>query len=139
MSAVYLESSALLCWLLGEARASEVVERVNEAKAVVTSVLTLVESERALVRAENRQLLSAADAQRLRGMLHRARPGWVLMDVTDEVRERAARPFPLEPVRTLDAIHLATALAFTAAFPDLTVLTHDARIGDNCEALGLAC
>ena len=39
--------------------------------------------------------------------------------------------------RTLDAIHLATALAFTEAFPELGVVSLDRRILDNAESLGL--
>jgi hypothetical protein len=40
-------------------------------------------------------------------------------------------------VRTLDAIHLSTALLFAAAYPDLAVLTSDERVARNAEALGL--
>jgi hypothetical protein len=41
-------------------------------------------------------------------------------------------------VRTLDAIHLATALRFATTFPALPVLTFDERILANLEPLGLA-
>ena len=44
----------------------------------------------------------------------------------------------LDTVRTLDAIHLATALHFARAFPALPVLTFDERILANLEPLGLA-
>jgi uncharacterized protein with PIN domain len=137
MTAVYVETSAVLCWLLGEPEATEVRRRVDGAKLVATSVLTFVESERALIRAEAVGKLTGGDAQRLRGMLHRARTGWVVMEVSEQVRDRAARAFPVEPVRTLDAIHLATALAFSAVFPELRMLSFDARVRDNCEALGI--
>jgi hypothetical protein len=40
-------------------------------------------------------------------------------------------------VRTLDAIHLATALAFTEVFPDLSVLSFDERIVENSRELGI--
>jgi hypothetical protein len=59
------------------------------------------------------------------------------MTVSDEVLRRAGRTFPVEPVRTLDAIHLATALEFTAVYPDLRVLSYDRRIRGNAEALGI--
>ena len=49
------------------------------------------------------------------------------MAVTDGVLARAGSPFPVEPVRTLDAIHLATALELATAFPDLRVLSFDRR------------
>jgi hypothetical protein len=40
-------------------------------------------------------------------------------------------------VRTLDAIHLATALAFTGGFHDVRVLSFDRRILDHAQALGI--
>jgi hypothetical protein len=40
-------------------------------------------------------------------------------------------------VRTLDALHLATALLFMQAFPDLQMLTIDQRIYVNSQALGI--
>jgi len=60
------------------------------------------------------------------------------MALSEEVLARASRPFPVEPVRTLDAIHLATALEFTAAFPDLRLVSCDSRVRENAEALGIA-
>ena len=137
MSEVYLETSAVLTWLLGQSRAEEVRAAVDGAQAVVTSLLTFAEAERALVRAEREASLRAGDAQKLRGLLQRARAAWIGMAVSEEILERAARPFPVEPVRTLDGIHLATALAFTKAFPDLRMLTFDRRIAANAEALGI--
>lgn len=137
MKVVYLESSAILTWLLGEKRAAEARRAVDVAERIVTSALSVAEVERALGRAEGAGMLKAADGQRLRGLLQRARAGWATMVVTDEVLGRAARPFPVEPVRTLDAVHLATALAFARAYPDLRVVSFDRRILDNAAALGL--
>ncbi len=137
MTAVYAESSALLAWLLGEPRGHEVVSTLNRAETVAASVLSLVEVERALHRAEWRRILTAGQSERLRGMLGRAKAGWVLMEISEEVRSRAIRAFPIEPVRTLDAIHLATALVFMRAFPDLQLLSHDQRIVENARPLGI--
>jgi antitoxin (DNA-binding transcriptional repressor) of toxin-antitoxin stability system len=99
---------------------------------------TLTETERALVRAETGGALKGGDAQRLRGLLNRAQAAWTRMAVSENVLARASRPFPVEPVRTLDAIHLATALEFAAAYPDLRMLSVDRRLRENAEALGLA-
>jgi hypothetical protein len=58
--------------------------------------------------------------------------------VTEDVLARSGRPFPVEPVRTLDAIHLAT-VALAADAPELaTVMTRDARVRANAVALGYA-
>ena len=138
MSAVYLETSALLSWLLGQSRSGHARKTLDAASVVLTSELALAEAERALVRAEHEQHLTGGDGQRLRGVLQRSRNAWMLMTVSDEVLTRAGRPFPVEPVRTLDGIHLATALVFTRAFPELRVLSFDRRITENALALGIA-
>ena len=52
MAALYLESSAVLTWLLGETNARQVRTRVDSASIIVTSVLTLLETDRTLIRAE---------------------------------------------------------------------------------------
>jgi len=137
MSTLYAESSVVLAWLLGESGSSEAVRRINEAETVATSLLTLLETERALIRAEKQGLLGASESQKLRGMLARAAGSWVLMEISEEVLRGAGRVFPVEPVRTLDALHLATALLFIQAFPDLHMLTCDHRIDVNSRALGI--
>jgi predicted nucleic acid-binding protein len=139
VSSLYVETSAILTWLLGQKRADEVRATVDAAEVVVTSSLTFTETERAVVRAEHERLIRAADGQRLRGILRRASSGWMRMMVTEDVLARAGRPFPVEPLRTLDAIHLATALAFTSGFSDLRLLSLDRRILDNARALGIDC
>ncbi len=137
MNAIYLDTSALLHWMLGQAQASTVESRLDAADAVLASVLTLTEARRALVRAERTGVLKAADVERLRGILARLEGSWILMDVTSEVRARAEAAFPVEPLRTLDALHLATALLFARVQESLSVLSFDERIVRNAEALGL--
>ena len=137
MKAVYLESSAVVAWLFGEITASDVVKAMDEAEMVVTSKLTIVETERAIHRAVALRLIKDASAQRIRGLLARERKKWITMGLTESVQARASSAFPIEPVKTLDAVHLATALAFSESFPDLTILAFDRRISENATALGL--
>ncbi len=137
MTSVYVESSSLLAWLFGEPSASQVIAVMDSAESIATSVLSLVEVQRALHRAEYQRILTPAQAERLRGMLGRSKSGWILMEISEEVRSRAARAFPVEPVRTLDAVHLATALLFIRVFPDLKLLSFDERILKNARSLGI--
>lgn len=58
--------------------------------------------------------------------------------VTADVLARVRRPFPVEPVRTLDAVHLATAELVGEPPPLLTIVTRDDRIRENAVALGYA-
>jgi hypothetical protein len=59
-----------------------------------------------------------------------------IVSVTDTILERAARPFPAEPVRTLDAIHLSTVEALGGAPALLTIVSRDLRIQENAVAMG---
>jgi hypothetical protein len=45
--------------------------------------------------------------------------------------------FSLEPVRSLDAIHLSTALEYKKLFPELKMLTTDTRLKQNTALLDL--
>ena len=59
------------------------------------------------------------------------------MPSPDDLLRRAADPFPVEPVRTLDALHLATVLSYVQEVAPLDVLSTDDRIRQNAAALGL--
>lgn len=138
MKTVYFETSAMLAWLFGEPHSVEVKSCIDSAETVVTSVLTIVEAERALIRAEAMKQLIPADGEKLRGLLARSKAEWILMEISEDVRARASRFFPVEPVRTLDAIHLATAMLFMQTSPSLELLSYDQRILRNAAILGIA-
>ncbi len=59
------------------------------------------------------------------------------LEMTGVVLKRARRGFPREPVRTLNAIHRATAVHFQEAIPDLAVVSLDERIRCNAQALAM--
>jgi predicted nucleic acid-binding protein len=138
MRVLYLESSAVVAWLFGEAPAADVRRAMNQAEIQVVSCLTIVEVERVLQRAVAQRVIKEAMAHKLRGELERECANWTTMSLTADVMTRAGRAFPVEPIKTLDAIHLATALAFSESFPDLKILTLDRRVSENATALGLA-
>nr|AXL06332.1 hypothetical protein AUI83_07880 [uncultured bacterium] len=133
---LYVESSAIAARLLGQSRGEIVQGLLERADNVVSSALLLVECERALIRAEYSGQLSAADAARQRSVLNREAGFWTLLRIEGEVLDRARRPFPLEPVRSLDAVHLATLEVAAAIFLNPEVLSFDDRIRANAEALG---
>jgi uncharacterized protein with PIN domain len=135
---VYVESSAVLAWLLDEAGADDIVSALAAADAVYSSELTLVECDRVFIRAVSLGEIAEAEAERRRGELAAAAAHWTTIGVSDEVLSRARRAFPAEPVRTLDALHLASALLVRAATSDLTVLALDGRVRRNGRALGFA-
>jgi hypothetical protein len=58
--------------------------------------------------------------------------------VTDPILSRVRRPFPIEPIRTLDAVHLATAELLGEPPALIVIVTRDVRVRDNAQALGYA-
>lgn len=136
MKALYLETSPLLAWLFSEGPAKHVAHAVKNSDAVCTSTLTLLEAKRALIRQESLGRIHAAQHRQTLGILERISRSWYLMDINFLVKKRAAESFPVEPVRSLDAIHLATALQFLEVHPDLEFFTLDERIEANLGPLG---
>ena len=134
---LYAESSAVLAWLLGEA-GGRVRQVLASTDVVVASDLTVIECDRVLIRAAARGELSEADAADRRAHLTNAASHWHLLRIGGEVVDRARRPFPGEPIRTLDAIHLASALTARSAVAGLELLSLDDRIRNAGARLGFA-
>ncbi len=128
----------MLAWLLAEETAADVQAALRQADQVVASDLTLVECDRALIRGHAVGALSEWETTRRRALLETSSLHWTLLKVDGDVFERARRRFPEEPVRTLDALHLASALIARSLLPDLALLSLDRRVRDNGAALGFA-
>jgi predicted nucleic acid-binding protein len=136
LTVVYAESSAIVAWLLGE-EGSESVRRTLEASQIVTSRLTLLESDRALVRAVVAGRCPSAKLPVARAALAAASPHWGIAEVSAEIVDMARRTtFPREPIRTLDAVHVATLLSLQSLDPPLRVLSLDDRVRDTAALLG---
>lgn len=137
MSIIYAESSAVLAWMLAESTSGIVGHELSSADQVVTSLLTLVECCRGLARARLLDRITVEQEIAAVRVLEMTAVGWSVLDISDRVAERARGAFPHEPVRTLDAIHLATAAVFAEALGSLRVLSLDDRVRKNAAALGL--
>jgi predicted nucleic acid-binding protein len=81
--------------------------------------------------------MTEADAADRRAHLMRAASHWHVLRIGPEIVERARQPFPSEPIRTLDAIHLASALVARSALSGLELLSLDERIRRAAIPLGL--
>lgn len=133
---VYAESSAVLAWLLEQEHGERATAALASAELVITSDVTLIECDRVLIRAVALNELTEADAADRQTRLNMVAARWTLLGLDDEIAERARRPFAIEPVRTLDAIHLASMLVAQKALPGLAVLSLDQRIRDVARRLG---
>jgi hypothetical protein len=134
---VYAESSGVLAWLLDEQPGRQVRQVLAAAEAVVASDLTLIECDRVLLRAAAVGELTEAEAADRRAHLTTASSHWHLLRIGPEIVDRARQPFPGEPIRTLDAIHLASVLVARSAIAGLELLSLDDRIRGAARRLGL--
>jgi predicted nucleic acid-binding protein len=135
---IYAESSAVLAWLLGETGCDRVRQILSGASLVIASDLTLIECDRVLIRASGMKRIPEASIADRRAVLNGAAAHWNVLRLEGEIVDRARRPFPCEPLRTLDAIHLSCALSARTLIPGLQFLSLDQRIRTSAKALGFA-
>ena len=137
MTVIYLETSALLTWLFGEPDASQIINTINGADLIVTSELLRIETMRALKRALHEKLISPEQLETLIQTFRDYIKTCFRMSIDESVVAGATVDFPAEPVRSLDAIHLSTALEYKKLYPELKLLTTDARLKQNTALLDL--
>ncbi len=132
---VYLDSSlALRHILLGEAE----IEKAFHTGPVFSSELLEIECRRVLQRYRlegqltDEQLITALDR------LERLLKGINLMVLSSEIKKRAMGAFPVV-VKTLDALHLSSALALAYKHPEkeLHLFSHDRGMNLCAKALSL--
>jgi predicted nucleic acid-binding protein len=127
----------VLAWLLDERGAPAVRKALANAETVIASDLTVIECDRVLLRAAALAEITEADAADRRARFAAASSHWHLLRIGPDVVERARQPFSGEPIRTLDAIHLASALVARSAVAGLEILTLDERIRKAAAMLGI--
>jgi uncharacterized protein len=122
---IYVDTSALLKLLRAEVGSTEMAELVAERDDLVSSSLLAVETRRGVARNDPAWLpradLLLADVE--------------LVAMTDAVVESASH-LPDPYLRSLDAIHLATALLLGDELDML--VTYDDRLADAARAHGIA-
>jgi predicted nucleic acid-binding protein len=129
-----MESSALVAALLEHDTA--VMKPLPAGTRHMTSALTFAEAGRAIIRARMAGRLTAAEEQVAARALRTFERRCFVLDVDRTVLARVRRPFPVEPIRTLDAVHLATAEILGEAPQAVTIVTRDERVRANALALG---
>jgi hypothetical protein len=130
----YLDTSVVGAWLFGEPNRLPGPWDFRES---ISSDLIRVEVARLLRREFGEGRLTLAG---MSGLLEIAE-AWMgqmeILPISRSVLQRAAGPFPTA-VRTLDAIHLASALLWQEnTTGDVTFLTHDRQLRIAAQACGL--
>jgi predicted nucleic acid-binding protein len=117
---------------------ADALRSVRTRGRTVTSALTIAETARAILRARASARLTVDEERAAVRALRRFERRCYLVAVTDTVLARVRRPFPVEPIRTLDAVHLASTELLGEPPPLILVVTRDARVRENAKALGYA-
>jgi hypothetical protein len=98
--------------------------------------LTITECHRGVIRAQHVRRISGTAAADLALKLDAAALGWNLLHADRGIFARAGQRFPVEPIRTLDALHLASALFIRQIVGELALVTLDTQVREAAEALG---
>lgn len=129
----YLDSSVVLRVVLGEPKRLPEWSRIQVA---VTSEITRVECLRTLDRLRLAGEMDDRELARRRATVLRVLLGVETIRVNRTVLGRAGDAFPTQ-IRTLDAIHLASALLMSTRIPALRFATHDGDLATAATATGL--
>lgn len=123
---IYLDTSALAKLVVAEPESAALAAWLGERRNVtlVTSVIGLVEVRRAVRRVAP---TAVAQAEYVCAAMD-------MVPLSERILESAGVIGPAE-LRTLDAIHLASAQALGAALTE--VVTYDRRLHAGCTALGI--
>jgi len=132
---LYIDTSAYLCILLGEA-GSDRLSQETEGAELLSSALLVLEARRNLIRLARDGALTAAHYQRCVDRLEGDVPLFVLRDLTLDLCDSIVMPAIATP-RSLDLAHLRTAIWFHSNEPIDRFVAMDAPQQQAAKELGL--
>lgn len=115
MSIIYLDTSALLKVYIQEAQSENVRLLFDHADGMGTSIVTYTEMASAMARAARMQLITEGESKASWGKFLGDWPGFLRLNLSSQLTERAALLAWDFGLRGYDAIHLATALTWQEA------------------------
>ena len=125
---LYLDTSALVKLYLAEPDRANVVDAVESASRITTSVITYAEARSAF----SRRLREAAISGEQHSTIVQAFDvNWRMFDripVLDDIAYMAGEVAHQLALRGLDALHLASAVWMQRNLPDLVFFTYDTRL-----------
>ncbi len=134
---LYVDTSVLVKRCVAEP-GSDVASRATSAHAIVTSALAPLEALSAITAKHREGSLRTAAFHAAVRRLEEERSAWTMVEIVPAVLMRAERLIRTVPARTLDAIHIASALFFQeTGGVDLRFLTADSKQRRSAEAAGL--
>ena len=135
----YFDTSALVKRYIDEVGRRQVLQLLRRHECVASAVLP-VELRSALRRRVTEGTLEAAQMPQILKRVAADRAYWTIVGVTAEVLTAAEKLVTAHPLRTLDAIHVASAQVFAAGVSesDLMFVSADKRQTEAAAMIGLA-
>jgi len=136
---LYVDTSVLLKRCVQEP-GSDAASSATSAYAIVTSALAPLEALSAIAAKHRGGSLRTSGFTSAVRRLERERTTWILVELVPAVLVKAEELIRGVPTRTLDAIHIASALFFRetgGAGADVAFLTADRKQRQSAEASGL--
>jgi predicted nucleic acid-binding protein len=135
-SYAYFDTSAFVKRYVTEDGSGE-VRRLLRSRRVVSSVLLGIETRSALRRRRDEQAITQKAYARLLRRIDADEEGWSLVPVSDDLLVIARMRVLSHPVRTLDALHIASAEVLAKAGLHVPFVTADTRQAQAARATGL--
>lgn len=138
MAWAYFDTSVLGRSYFSEQGRAEAV-KILRGHECITSILTVVEFRSALRRRMTEDVLSSRDAEAVLERFSVDRQGWGLVEITSDVLSGAEDIVATHAVRTIDAVHIASArVVFGRLQADAPrFITADQRQADAARSVGL--
>ena len=136
---LFLDTSALVKLYIEEAGGDLVLRAMQSASLIAVSELTLVETHSALARlSRERQIAPPMFAALRRDVNADFREFYFQVRVSEKLRHSACRLLAKHPLRSMDALQLASALNVKRnSRPQFVFASFDARLNRTASAAGL--
>lgn len=115
---------------------SDALESISADGTLVASALTFAEARRVTVVGRATGRFDASSERKIIAALRECEERSDVVLVTPDILARLGQPFAVEPVRALDAIHLASLDSLGEDPHHVIVVTRDKRIEANARAMG---
>ncbi|MBT9560157.1 MAG: type II toxin-antitoxin system VapC family toxin [Myxococcales bacterium] len=133
----FWDTSAVVPLLVTEARTPAVFERLRADPVGTYSWLTPTELTSALARREREGSLTPDLTADLERRAERLLSSWAQIELSDRVRKTARRLLHAYPLRSADALQLASAIAVSLEADTVEFMTLDDRLSDAAWREGL--
>lgn len=135
---LYLDTSALVKLYFEESGSAEVRERVRQAAVVATSRVAYIETLSGIARKNREGELAGKDRTRVTGEFLDDWKSFFVIEVSEPLCRLAGDLVTRHPLRTLDAVHLASALLLRDKLEEkVEFCGFDQRLGEAARLEGL--